>query len=450
MVEETALDWYRRSHPPPLSSPNGATTTTSGWPIDFDAREWRTVWEDATAAFLGRSISIQDHENTTHPPFVFQQGTHIRFVDAVLTQQSNHSSSSSSSSSSQNVVLEMVGATGMGTTAISLSIAASFVAATSPLVYRTPGEETIPSSCLPPAPEVVIVDSTYAIHAGHLASTVRASVLRMWETHTTSRDHRRTSPHQAHQAPPSDMIEQIILSCLSRIHITRPRESGVGVVSTLEVIRYTLDTLRETLTKAQPKPIPPPGHATFGVPLLEELSPPSHPTRPPPPPPPCPPMMILLDSFHAFDYQDQMLESIHPSSSLPSNPTPPRRRGFGKSGLSGQTDVVRQLQRLLQSQDKNILLLLPQKKNATSSPSPTSTPFSHPHQPQPPWSSIITHRLSFDRVIPGTTEDQLGYTHVALLDHSSYREEEDGPKSGGGGSGPTVIPYSLAWHGIRS
>ena len=525
MSHETALTWWNRS----LESNVDPTTKSQNSPSHQDL----FVWEDATSAFLGQetNASLQQRkqqqqqffhsglnqtdssfgsqhyqqQQSSQPKVTFQEGTHIRFIDELFQETTNaygnknvlavndesnantNQEGNNNSVKNTNVVLEISGGTGVGKTTLVTSIAASFLAATSrfifPAQYNTDCSDSTTSSTSQTTqqqPQVIFIDSEYGLHACHLASTVRASIIRMWEkqqieTHSHHQVMHIGDSHERYQK-----LEQEILSALARIHITRPNDLDIGYVSTLEAIRHALDSNRTEQEKKHQQHVSNQklshlqkeeggkGGSTFEVPLLKSLnqtsfhnpstsstmpssSSPLH-TSPASNKSPCPPIMLIIDSLNVFESTNRMLEQT-------------------QSGLSGKHDFVRQLQRLLQSQPRNIIVVATtqtQSKSDIASTSNANTS-TNTNTMMDPWNKCVTHRISLERVKTGTPEEQQGYEFVALFSKQSSHASGDASRKrlrsidGNSSSSTTtkdhyennsrmswtqMVPFSVTSHGI--
>jgi len=490
MSNETALDWLNRAQ-----SKCAKNQSTSSILPSFLSCSLAYIWEDATDAFLNRetNISLQQrstqqhrtHDQADHdhlipskpPHFIFQEGTRVRFVDEILCAECSKSATrvygtndqqitSTADSNddytppSRNVVLEITGVTGVGKTALSISLAASYVAATSNFLLQNVSflsDNAIAMKAkIPPPPQVIILDSDYGIHACQLASAVRASVVRMWEKQQNHRNRSHTSNTQtqhsnlSHCDPNnrndeninnldpsfekqnSSQINHEILSCLSRIHIAHPRDLGCGYVSCIEAIKYALDSIRTQQSQSQKTAYASENFeepADFQVPFLQSIRK-QHPSASSQKNKdnPSPPIMLIIDSLNTFQYHDQMLEdltevtptqntnisdplNINQGSSTYKNYSSNTKRKNG-SGLSGRNDFLRQLERFLQSQNRNIILIATKSMSSKHSNNNTNNSY---YRSKDPWNKLVTHRVCLDRVKMGTDEQKLGYEFVALF-----------------------------------
>ena len=455
MSHETALDWFERSHGNSNLNQGIEGNQSRERPQSEEEFELSSIWEDATDAFLykksNRSLNLEyqsrisNKEENESFEILFQEGTNISFIDELWKEtsvndgthtntsfiQDEHNKISTKTAQPNNIVLEIAGGTGMGKTALSLSLASSYIAATSNLLLpRIPNGY---NALRPPpiTPQVIILDSEYGVHTCNLVSSVRASMIRFWE---------KQKLQQNQYWNDESVLEKEILSSLSRIHISHPRDAGHGFVSCLEAIRSTLDEIRDKERKQLQKQrvlfasqnnnminrrIE--ESSTFQIPFLEsakqkKLNEESQTALRTP----SPPIMLIIDSLNAFEYTDCMLEEIHNSSIAATTTTTSSNRNYSiivnkkiQSGLSGKNDFSRQLLRFLKSQNRNIIVVA--TKSIPNSYSTISSLLPNSSYGDSLWRKCVTHNVSLQRVSVGTNEEKMGYEFVALIQNKKKR-----------------------------
>jgi translation initiation factor 2B subunit (eIF-2B alpha/beta/delta family) len=190
-------------------------------------------------------------------------------------------------------------------------------------------------------------------------------------------------------------IEQMIASCLARIHIIHPT-STTQIIAALEVIRHTLDQrlrLHQNMSTQN-------GNSNH----LNSI----------------PPDMIIIDSLYTcFESIDKRMEDLPSTTSE-------------KSGLSGRHDVVRQLKRIYMGHSVFIAASRTTQENVSS------ITMNHTES----WKKIVTHQLPLDRVMENSKEEQDGFDFVALLQSNKATDRSVQ-------SWTHVIPFSITEKGIQ-
>jgi hypothetical protein len=296
------------------------------------------------------------------------------------------------SKSKDNIVFEIIGRANTAKTKVLQVLAANYAAATSIIsMSQIVGLSDQNDANLGNVP-IVIFDPEHAVDFRELVGLVRVAIFRKWNSTSDLRQcYERMSLVQGNdcqylQEPCADGwenfgmeygdIEKDIQFALGRIHIVRPKDVSHGYVSALESIQQSLDHIRET---------------SFADKSM-------------------PPVLLLFDSMlSAFQMSTKMLES------LPNG-----------SGLSGLNDFIRQIKKLRNGHETIIFTT----RTCTGDVS------NHWRSNCDGWNKIVTHRISIQKSVMGSSEKKAGYDLVAI-GHSQNGDFEGRP-----------IPFSVTSRGI--
>jgi len=284
------------------------------------------------------------------------------------------------------------------------------------------------------SPSVVILDSDLNIHPTVLVAAVRAAVLRRWGESTDVRqllEEKRTrsndddnggAPGSTGPTPNANAandeewrrIQSEIYSALSRIHIVKIN-SGEGLfadaIPVLESLRHSLDLAAEQCDLA--------GSRTASGGLCGGNRPISA----------APPTLLIIDSLTSSERRSQRLEALG-------------------SGLSGQNDFYRQLNRLRAAHP--VAVVGTSTGTAASMVGGSGSAAGTGGRDSNLWSKMVTARVGLDRKnvtaenASSSSSGVGGYDYQALVPCTATT-------SGGGGTGGSLVatvPFKIDSSGI--
>ena len=368
----------------------------------------------------------------------FVKGTGITFIDQLILQyqkkqhkQQQHKQQQQIQHPSKNIqhsykdyknqnnksnVIEILGRSSTGKSQILMSLAANYVASTTcnfiPSNIITNNnfimESSSSSTSSTMSPIVIIIDPEHSIHVHQLKNYIVSALLRRWNA-TDSFRHNYQSiamssssttttaiPHDQNNNTPSSpssmhLLDQQVLDALDRIHIIRPTDVSNGYVATLECLYQSLHELYHTSSSSS-----------------SSLSSP-------------PPIMLLMDSVvSAFDATDKMYESMG-------------------VGLSGRHEFIRQLKRLQQSFDIELIATRTIRGGvgggggASNTNTVSSSISNHGYSNYnynsslDGWNKMITSRITLEKALSGSQEMNNGFPFVAItsLHHEKSENSTD-------------------------
>ena len=142
-----------------------------------------------------------------------------------------------------------------------------------------------------------------------------------------------------------------------------------------------------------------------------------------------PPILLLMDSaISAFDATDKMYESM-------------------STGLSGKNEFLRQLKRLQLSHDIILVATRTVWGSSFSYSSSSSSSISTPLSNCDGWNKMVTSRITLEKALRGSKEEENGYSFVAIM---TLQRSVSGTASNGNGNATNimmewnnVIPFSI-------
>mmetsp|Transcript_40490 Transcript_40490/g.47388 ORF Transcript_40490/g.47388 Transcript_40490/m.47388 type:complete len:512 (+) Transcript_40490:98-1633(+) len=353
--------------------------------------------------FMNRKDSVQSpYRSTQIDNLDFDEGTDIQFIDEILKSAmvTSHyfpdtgclSSSVSADFSRKRkrdkkvtkrknklgIFFEISGSKCTGKTTLLISLAASYLTKTFVL-----HDDSLNPPCQAPniyhhsmqtLPLVVLFDTESGIHIPALVNAVRAAVLRKYRSSNFAPEY--NNKESIRDGPSTNMIETEIAINLSRIHLCRPCDN-FDLICAFEALRNSLEV------KENEK-------VDINNPLLFQRR--IDKSRAP--------VMILLDSISSFEKRDKMMEDMKSKK--------------GESGLSGSTDLIRQVKRFLERFPDSIVFAT-RRNNfgslAHGKLKKHSKVFGNGLTDG--WSKMSTHRVCLKAVAPGTLEERNGFKFVA-------------------------------------